>query len=174
MPRLVIAAGTPDELSVLDVRDHRGWAIDWMPIPNAKHDEIFWHHTVTDYPGDGWLSQYEHLIKIERTAPYGLPYNFVLFDELPWIPWYVNDVDIALPHTNGHNDDVAIAAVGNYETTEPSDGLIDRMARLTRAVWRLWHHSPVAVRGHRDVYPTLCPGRRLYARIGSVNAGDEG
>lgn len=170
MPQLVIAAGTPDEIGVYDVRAHRDWAGSWTPRPNSPHDEIFWHHTVTTYAGGlSWLLQYEHLIEIERDAPHGLPYNLVLFDVPPFIPWYVNDLDLALPHTGGHNDDVAIAAIGNYDIDTPSVGLVGAMFKTSRAIWRLWHPllegQQPRIRGHRDVFPTACPGRYLYAHI---------
>jgi hypothetical protein len=84
-------------------------------------------------------------------------------------------------HTLGYNDDsFAMSAIGNYETAQPSQAMLDAYARLF--AWKLslsgiraddtrqyvtsrWFQ---AINGHRDAGQTACPGRYLYAKIPAI------
>jgi hypothetical protein len=86
-------------------------------------------------------------------------------------------------HTYGYNYVAfAMAAIGNFQRARPSAAIIDAFGRLF--AWKLSLHGvdPAAmhvwvkdrflpaVDGHRDVYPTECPGRYLYRRIPAIRA----
>uniref|UniRef100_UPI0015F088BB peptidoglycan recognition protein family protein n=1 Tax=Streptomyces sp. WELS2 TaxID=2749435 RepID=UPI0015F088BB len=97
-------------------------------------------------------------------------------------------------HTLGFNtDSMGVAVIGSYGTTQPPGAAVTAVARL--AAWKLGLHGadPRAktyltsgggnlypkgkkvrlnvVSGHRDGYATECPGKRLYAKLGTVRAG---
>lgn len=68
-----------------------------------------------------------------------------------------------------NDESLAVAAIGDYSTREPSDGLL----RTIAWVGRLWMalgllvEDPVLL-GHRDEGTTTCPGDRLYACLPTV------
>lgn len=81
-------------------------------------------------------------------------------------------------HTLGYNDYAfAMSAIGNFETTQPPDAVLDAYARLF--AWKLSLHGIdaastsqrvgsrtfPAINGHRDAGSTACPGKYLYAKI---------
>jgi hypothetical protein len=86
-------------------------------------------------------------------------------------------------HTLGYNEHAfAMSAIGNFETARPSRAMLNAYARLF--AWKLSLHGVdadsrrqsvggrrmPAIRGHRDVGQTACPGRHLYARIGQIRS----
>jgi hypothetical protein len=81
-------------------------------------------------------------------------------------------------HTLGYNDwSFAMSAIGNYETAQPRDVMLQAYGSLFG--WKLSLHgvnasSPDqwvgtrsfrAINGHRDAGQTACPGRFLYAKL---------
>ena len=84
-------------------------------------------------------------------------------------------------HTLGYNDDAfAMSAIGNFETAQPGDAMVKAYGRLF--AWKLSLHGidagakkqwvrdkwMPAINGHRDVGQTACPGKHLYAKIGTI------
>jgi hypothetical protein len=84
-------------------------------------------------------------------------------------------------HTLGYNEySFAMSALGNFDQARPSAATLDAYGRLF--AWKLSLHgvsasSPQqwvgkrtfpAINGHRDAGQTACPGRHLYARIGTI------
>jgi hypothetical protein len=68
-------------------------------------------------------------------------------------------------HTLSWNDRYAVAAAGNYDVNKPKDSMIYGIRWLRRDYLKI---SDEAIRGHRDVYGTACPGQYLYARLDEV------
>jgi hypothetical protein len=81
-------------------------------------------------------------------------------------------------HTLGYNDwSFAMSAIGNYETAQPRDAMLQAYGSLFG--WKLSLHgvnasstnqwvgtrSFRAINGHRDAGQTACPGRYLYAKL---------
>jgi hypothetical protein len=73
------------------------------------------------------------------------------------------------------------SAIGNFETAQPSVAMIDAYAELF--AWKLglsgvaadervslYGESWPAIVGHGDLGATACPGRNLYARLGTIRA----
>ncbi len=84
-------------------------------------------------------------------------------------------------HTLGYNDYAfAMSAIGNYETARPSEAVLKAYGRLF--AWKLSLHGVdasstrqqvgrtvfQAINGHRDAASTACPGRNLYAKLGTI------
>jgi len=62
-------------------------------------------------------------------------------------------------HCPGHNHEPSIAVIGNYSTTPPSNA-------VHRAVYELMDYLNAGdIRGHREGYPTSCPGDAGMAKI---------
>ncbi|MFF8999096.1 peptidoglycan recognition protein [Streptomyces achromogenes] len=97
-------------------------------------------------------------------------------------------------HTLGFNtDSMGVAVIGSYGTTQPPGAAVTAVARL--AAWKLglYGADPRAktyltsgggnlypkgkkvrlnvMSGHRDGYATECPGKRLYAKLGTARTG---
>lgn len=72
-------------------------------------------------------------------------------------------VGVWAAHCPGHNDEPSVCILGSYQSTAPS-----AMART--AIWALADHLGMTrLRGHREGYPTTCPGDAAMRTI--VNAG---
>ena len=84
-------------------------------------------------------------------------------------------------HTLGYNDYAfAMSAIGNFETATPRDAMLQAYGSLF--AWKLSLHGVdassdrqrvgsstfAAINGHRDAGSTACPGRYLYARLGTI------
>ncbi|GGM63999.1 hypothetical protein GCM10012275_38180 [Longimycelium tulufanense] len=74
-------------------------------------------------------------------------------------------------HTAGRNDrGRAVCLVGNYDLDRPTEAQIDAVAWLLRhAHAQGWITAPRLSGGHRDVYPTACPGHWAYQAIPEIN-----
>jgi N-acetylmuramoyl-L-alanine amidase/FG-GAP-like repeat len=87
-------------------------------------------------------------------------------------------------HTLGYNDySFAMSALGNFETTKPTDPMVTAYNKLF--AWKLGLHGVdaastkqrvgsstfQAINGHRDAGQTACPGKYLYARLGDIRTG---
>ena len=83
-------------------------------------------------------------------------------------------------HTLGYNEEsFAMSAIGNYENVQPRKAMLRAYARLyawklslygvaAQASVRIDGHAFRAINGHRDAAATACPGRHLYAKLGSI------
>ena len=86
-------------------------------------------------------------------------------------------------HAGGYNGDAfGMSAIGNFDITGPSSAMVDAYARLF--AWKLSLHGVPAtstqqrvagrvlrsIQGHRDVGQTACPGRYLYAKLGTMRS----
>ena len=171
---LIIAADTEWETLVLDARRHAPWSQAYGKRLNRPPANLWWHHSV--YPAKE-LDVDEQLAWLVSTIPsgsYGWPYNFVVMPgESMSTIWYLNDVDEHHAHTYGHNDDVAICANGNYESTVPPDHLVAAMWHLSMALCTMWGED-LPVRPHRAVYATACPGIHLVEALQALHDGPEG
>ncbi|MFI0164741.1 N-acetylmuramoyl-L-alanine amidase [Streptomyces sp. NPDC017095] len=97
-------------------------------------------------------------------------------------------------HTLGFNtDSMGIAVIGTYGTARPPGAAVTAVARLTAWKLGLYGVDPRAktqltsgggnlfakgrsvrlnvISGHRDGYATECPGKRLYAELGTARTG---
>jgi hypothetical protein len=97
-------------------------------------------------------------------------------------------------HTLGFNtNSMGIAVIGSYGTSKPSSAAVTAVAKL--AAWKLGLYKADprgrtyltsgggnlyprgksvrlnVISGHRDGYATTCPGRKLYAKLGTVRSG---
>ncbi|WP_026252397.1 peptidoglycan recognition protein [Streptomyces sp. PsTaAH-124] len=96
-------------------------------------------------------------------------------------------------HTMGFNSDsVGIAVIGTYSKTKPSSAALKAVARLTAWKLGLYGMDPRGktylksgggnrykkgknvhlnvISGHRDGFATDCPGRKLYAKLGTIRS----
>ncbi|MGW2491152.1 peptidoglycan recognition protein family protein [Streptomyces sp. NPDC001606] len=96
-------------------------------------------------------------------------------------------------HTLGFNtNSMGIAVIGTYGATKPSNAAVTAIARLTAWKLGLFGANPRGktyltsgggnlypkgknvrlnvISGHRDGFATECPGKRLYAKLGSARA----
>lgn len=165
--RLVIADGTQYRTSVLDCRSMGPWSEE-SRVSMDKPRLIVYHHTASTPSRLHMVGQQLDRLRMEASrAPFGLPYNFLIWPARPFRIFYLNDIDHAWPHTYGFNYATAIAALGNYEVDEPPEGLAERMTDLADALATMWGQY-VPETTHRDVYPTACPGQFLYPKLRAI------
>ncbi|WP_369389637.1 peptidoglycan recognition protein [Streptomyces sp. CG1] len=97
-------------------------------------------------------------------------------------------------HTLGfNNNSMGIAVLGTYGTTKPSGAAVKAIAKLTAWKLGLYGVNPRGktyltsaggnryakgkkvrlnvISGHRDGFATECPGKRLYAKLGTARSG---
>lgn len=144
----------------------------------------FVHHTVNanDYTEEqvpGIIrSIYAYHVKSRGWSDIG--YNFLVdrFGRI-WEGRYGGiDKPVIGAHTLNYNQySFAMSAIGNYETAQPSDALLQAYGQLF--AWKLSLHGvdPAstsqrvgsgtfqAINGHRDAGSTACPGKYLYAKL---------
>jgi hypothetical protein len=159
--RLLIADGSQFQTWVYDLRRFGPWATPSKQPIERPNPRIIYHHTASRATDLRHRTQEIALLeRIANTAPWGLPYNFVVCGAPPHRIYYLNDVDSAWPHTLGANGAVAIAALGHFSVEQPSPRLIRTMWRLADALATMWGHWCPEVR-HCDLVATECPGQYL-------------
>jgi hypothetical protein len=162
-PSLWIASGTPYGTEVIDLRDMYPWAKSTGYASPRSERYLIVHHTVTPPPTWRVVDEVIALIKVANTAPYGLPYNFVVTP--PGTVYYINDVDKAWPHTLNYNAHTAIACLGDYDKNPTESTMITSLEQLLHALREMWAGQyECVVRAHREMPGNLtrCPGDKLY------------
>lgn len=113
-------------------------------------------HSVTDHPAPG---NSQPLIALD--------YNLMVFpDGSIWEGRGLGFEDGATYKFNAQS--VSICAVGNYQTTQPTDELLEGIATAIQlAISGGWVRANPTIEGHRDVgtFATACPGQYLEAQI---------
>lgn len=81
----------------------------------------------------------------------------------------VNDFNTYSYHTKGKNKKgIAIALVGNYELEEPSKEMIKSTRNIIDIICKLPNLHVEAIKGHKDVKATLCPGKYAYKEFKNI------
>ncbi|MBA3783657.1 MAG: peptidoglycan recognition protein, partial [Nocardioides sp.] len=144
----------------------------------------FVHHTVNanDYTADQVpaliRSIYAYHVQSRGWSDIGYNYLVDRFGRI-WEGRYGGiDKAVVGAHTLGYNDySFAMSAIGNFETVQPPEEMIQAYGALF--AWKLGLHgvNPAstsqqvgkkvfpAINGHRDADSTACPGKYLYAQI---------
>ena len=74
-------------------------------------------------------------------------------------------------HAKGKNKDtLGICVLGNYENIMVEKHVLDTLILLLNRLLETYKLSPDNVLGHRDVNPTLCPGKNLYGLLPYVRS----
>lgn len=130
--------------------------------------ELWLHHSTTHPFGpDATLEQdCQHMRDFEAIGQSrfgcGISYTWVVMPSRRVFQGH--DLDRQGTHTYGHNNSGrAICLAGDYQTNDLPQGMQDSVALLLREL------DATLDGGHRDVYPTDCPGDRAYACIGAMN-----
>lgn len=131
--------------------------------------ELWLHHSTTNPPGpDATLDQdCQHMRDFEAIGESrfgcGISYTWVVMPS--GRVFQGHDTDRQGTHTYGRNNSGrAICLAGNYQTQDVPQRMRDSVALLLREL------GGTLDGGHRDVYPTDCPGDRAYAIIGALNS----
>jgi len=134
------------------------------------------HHSVTAAPPVGADLAADvaamHVLEGEGQSRFGggISYSFVI----PPSGRVFEGISIGRigAHTYRRNSgSVGIVLVGNYMTQTVSGQQKTALAGLLQhGVAQGWWRIPTLTGGHRDVYPTACPGTNAYADIPAINA----
>ncbi len=192
----VVGTATPDAAVAAAARPTILSRADWgadesLRDPGVDYGQIkagFVHHTVNsntyaagDVPA---IIRAIYAFHVNSRGYRDIGYNFLLdrFGRI-WEGRYGGvDKPVLGAHTYGHNDDAfAGSVIGTYTDYEPSAALLDAYGRLFAWKFSLHGVDPYsrpnldgvvvnAISGHRDTYPTACPGDRLYARLPAIRS----
>jgi SpoIID/LytB domain protein len=192
----VVGTATPDAAAAGLARPAILSRADWgadesLRDPGVDYGQIkagFVHHTVNanDYTAAEVPAIIRAIYRFHVTSRgyKDIGYNFLLdrFGRI-WEGRYGGvDKPVIGAHTLGHNDDAfAGSVIGTYTDYAPSSALLDAYARLFAWKFSLHGVDPLsrvnldgevvnAISGHRDTYPTACPGDRLYAKLPTIRA----
>lgn len=141
---------------------------DRNPMAN-ENSGLFVHHTVAASPTTEAAERAEmrnlQNFHMDGRGYLDLAYSFVVAHPSGRV-YEGRGVDVAGAHTEGYNSTAyGVAVMGNFEGDTPTPAVIDSLRWLRRDYLRLGDRP---VRGHRDVNPTACPGRNLYARLSDL------
>jgi SpoIID/LytB domain protein len=190
----VVGTATPDAAAAAVARPTILSRADWgadesLRDPGVEYGQIkagFVHHTVNanDYTAAEVPAIIRAIYRFHVTSRgyRDIGYSFLLdrFGRI-WEGRYGGvDKPVIGAHTLRHNDDAFGASViGTYTDLAPSAALLDAYARLFAWKFSLHGVDPLsrpnldgevvnAISGHRDTYPTACPGDRLYAKLPTI------
>lgn len=140
--------------------------------------DLFVHHTAGAAPPDlkGNLERFKERDVMKGIQSYhmdvklwnDIAYNFVIFPS--GRIYRGRGWSRVGAHTEDHNSSsVAFCFAGNYETETPTRKAIESAQWLKRRGKR-WGKlkAPVRTRGHRQVFPTACPGDNLMRVMGRI------
>jgi N-acetyl-anhydromuramyl-L-alanine amidase AmpD len=69
-------------------------------------------------------------------------------------------------HTIGYNDKaIGVCLTGNFETEKPSEKQLESLKKLLKKLMEQYNIKKDYIKGHREVYPTLCPGENFISWI---------
>lgn len=158
-----------------------GWVtpVQWGSKPRRPQDivamklpakNLYFHHTVTGVTSDA-KADTRTVEKSVYNKYIAIPYSGLVHPDGTILQGrYLNGRPALGAHTAGHNSDgLGLAAIGNYETTRPSEALIQGMIEAGRAWIKSGDLDP-NFKGipHSDVYQTQCCGKYLKEKIGYI------
>jgi N-acetylmuramoyl-L-alanine amidase len=146
------SAEADDPLIGIDAPDYRQW------------DEIIIHHSATD---SGNAERFDRWHREGRGWDDGLGYHFVIGNGRGspdgkvevghrWRRQHIG------AHARGHNArGIGICLVGNFEQYPPTPAQLKSLGVLLDRLGRRFGIAEEAIKAHRDVGNTKCPGRHL-------------
>ena len=140
-----------------------------MRLPATR---LFIHHTVTEPTGDPYADmRVIEAIGVERFGQFS--YSYCVHPSGTILEGCGTRRGA---HTAQANSGAfGVAWIGNYETRSPALAQIDATRQLIDQLHRAgWLTADAAILGHRDVYATACPGRKLYEVLDVIRHPWEG
>lgn len=137
---------------------------EWL----AAGKELWLHHSITNPPGPNATLEQDcaHMRDFEQIGESrfgaGISYTWVVMPS--GRVFQGHDIDRQGTHTYQRNNrSRAICLAGNFDVSALPTRMIESVALLLREL------GATLDGGHRDVYPTACPGQFAYPRIGEIN-----
>lgn len=140
--------------------------------------EVFAHHSVTTQlsPSASVADEEAEMRELEAIGESrfgtGISYNVLIFPSgraYQGASWNRRGT-----HTGGRNSTArSICFAGNYEVNEPTPAQLATASAIYAEGRGKWWVATAPLRGHRDLKPTACPGRYVYAKLGAIRAGGQ-
>jgi N-acetylmuramoyl-L-alanine amidase-like protein len=164
--------------AVLKKTDITGIPTDWIP-PSYLENKSRWkgiviHHSAGDYG----CAAHEHKYHLSRGWD-GLGYQFVINNGIikngygkpnglveVGYRWRQQKVGSHC-RANGDNSNywnkytIGICLIGNFERTYPTQAQMRSLAKLVKFLQQRYNIPTSQIRGHENVKPTKCPGRKF-------------
>ena len=147
-PWLLREAGSFDRLTI----HHAGLAVNKHTVKNAVINDlenILAGHLEKDYADIG--------------------YHLVI--DFAGRVWEGRSLAYEGAHVAGHNEEnIAVMLLGNFEKQEASKEQVSTMVELIPVLRKQYNIKPHRVYGHRDLGPSVCPGKNVYPHLTKLKA----
>jgi hypothetical protein len=85
--------------------------------------------------------------------------------------WEGRPLELQGAHVKDHNEhNIGVMCLGNFNIQSPSNAQVESLARFTRALRRHHRVKVNAIRTHRELSVTSCPGDRLQPKINALRS----
>jgi len=136
-----------------------------------KADELFIHHAAAHFESLSANEEIKYMQMLERTGyqrfGVGISYNVVVFPSgraYRGVSWNRRGT-----HTGGRNSTArSICFAGNFEEQKPTEAALRTAGQIIADISGSALKSGFALRKHRDVKATACPGKNLAALVPSL------
>lgn len=128
---------------------------------------VWLHHTVTGF-GAAAVRQIQNGHMDDRDFC-DIGYNWII-DPRDAVIYQGRGLGVRGAHTIPDNDAQGVAVLGNWDDDVPTDSDLESIAQGFVTLYNLDAWIPTSFTGgHRDVWPTACPGQHLYDRLPDLN-----
>lgn len=144
----------------------------WNPAPPKEspvhtdwnaNTTMWLHHTVTKPPTNGGTAGEEAAMRELQRIAFNRDFNDISYSYLVFPSGNIYEgrgKEILGAHTKGHNEDIGVALVGNYDSTKPTD------AQVEAVLWLKNRLNAKDIKPHKDAYNTACPGKYAIKAFG--------
>lgn len=165
---ITLIAGVGINISNFTGTDYK--LLDGTEIPTEKLDEHLSKKYRTRSIENVPLTLYLHHTATSKKASIEAINNIHLNNDWPRVSYhfavdddgdiyYLNDLDKLTWHTKGKNTKgISVVLIGNFETDDVSKSMEKSTRELVNIICEKLDLNIVAIKGHRDVRATLCPG----------------
>lgn len=149
----------------------------WRLRESGKYSRITVHHAGgsvdRETSWNGVVYRLEGIRKGHVDLGYGdIGYHFVI--DASGRVWEGRSLGYEGAHVSGRNHgNIGVMVLGNFEEQEPADAQLTSMGALVDALRGRYAVKTHRVYGHRDLGPSVCPGRNLYAFVRTLTKRSE-
>lgn len=112
-----------------------------------------------------------NILEAHRSRGYGdVGYHLII--DYAGSVWEGRSLAYEGAHVNEQNErNIGVMLLGNFEIQEPSSAQISSMKRLVAILRKKYRIKQHRLYGHRDLGPSVCPGKNLYVYVQKLKKG---
>jgi len=141
----------------------------WLLREAGYYDRLTVHHagnhTNFHTEPNSVIHDLEGILTAHDARNYGdIGYHFIV--DYAGRVWEGRSLAYEGAHVSTQNErNIGVMAMGNFERQEPSVAQISAVRQLAELLRRRYRIKRYRVYGHRDLGPSVCPGRHLYSHV---------